>query len=177
MQAHESFPELGFTFTHANKTDINWTFVQRWGYEYPPPGYLTSKDYSRFSLEHACCITLAPTVVVNKRVYDAVGLYQSAYAKNTFDFNFYLRAARRFDTYFVDEVLVDYRLHPRQLTEEHWRTDGSPTGKIGTYLELLGLISELLGSAATSDEQFLREKLMSITAELSAHLTAVMPNL
>lgn len=177
MEAHESYRNLGFTFTHAAKTDIDWNFLQLWGYEFPPPGYLTGRAYCRFSLEHTCCISLAPTVVVNKRVHEAVGIYRAPFAKNTFDFNFYLRAAGRFDTYFIDEILVDYRLHKDQLTQQHWRTEASPTGRLGTYLELLGAISELLESASAVEQEFLRERLRFIANQLSTLLTLVLPAL
>jgi hypothetical protein len=108
-------------------------------------------------------------------VHQSIGKYQAMYAANTFDLNFYLRAATQFDTYFIDEVLVDYRLHDQQLTEEHWRTAGRPTGKIGTYLELIGLISQVQGVGI--DRGFLQERLAYCTSELSALLRVALPNL
>jgi glycosyltransferase involved in cell wall biosynthesis len=167
IKAMKLSDDIGFTFTHANKTDITWTAQRLWGYEFPREGLLSSADYLAFTLEHECCISLASTVLVRKPVYDSVGLYRAEFGTNTFDFNFYLRAARRFSTYFLPEVLVDYRLHPAQLTELHWRTPLSPTGKISTYLELLGLAATLMRDQAVLDTSFLADRTFNITKHLS----------
>jgi glycosyltransferase involved in cell wall biosynthesis len=167
LEAMKSSDDIGFTFTHANKTDLKWTVQRLWGYEFPREGHLSSADYLAFTLEHECCISLASTVLVRKQVYDSVGLYRAEFGANTFDFNFYLRAARRFSAYFLPEVLVDYRLHPAQLTELHWRTPVSPTGKISTYLELLGLAATLMRDQAVLDTSFLADRAFSITKHLA----------
>lgn len=176
--ALENHPSVGFSFAHANKTDKQWNVLRLWGYDFIKAGVSTGWEYLHFTLQHACCISLAPTVLVRMTVHNMIGGYQAMYAANTFDLNFYLRAATHFDTYFIDEVLVDYRLHDQQLTEEHWRTQSRPTGKIGTYLELIGLISQLQGvDASLLDRFFLQERLDYCTRELTALLRIAMPNL
>lgn len=173
----DAHPAVGFTFTHANKTDAEWRVARLWGYNFPPPGYLRRDDYIRLTLTHACCITLAPTVVVRRSLYESVGPYRAEYGSNTFDFNLYLRAALVSDSFFIDEVLVDYRLHPDQLTEVHWRSPSAPTGKIGTYLELLGLAAQLVRRPDLLPAEFVSERVRYMVSELTDLLRRPFPHL
>jgi hypothetical protein len=168
---------VGFTFTHANKTDAEWRVSRLWGYDFPPAGYLRRDDLIRFTLTHTCCITLAPTVVARRSIYESVGPYRAEHSANTFDFNLYLRAALICDSFFIDEVLVDYRLHPEQLGEAHWRNPSAPTGKIGTYLELLGLAAELIRRPDILPAEFVSERVRYIVSELTGLLRRPFPHL
>lgn len=144
LTAINSYPSVGFTFSHCNKVDSSGNFMQRWGYNFPPCGLMRGHDYLELTLKHRCCLTNSSTVLIRKSVLDSVGFFQSEYSSNTFDFNLWIRIASQFDTYFIDEVLADYRIHEQQISERHWRTPNSPTGSLGTTLELLSAIALLL---------------------------------
>lgn len=176
LAVHER-EKVGFTFTHAAKVSPDLEFIRLWGYEFFEGGGISGSDYLKRTLTTECCLTLASTVVIPIDVYRAVGPYKTVYAYNTFDFNLYLRIALNHDVYFVDEVLVDYRLHDRQLSEEHWRTDGQPTGKLATYLELIGVASQLITSRACDDTRFLAERLDSIARHCAGLLRVAFPSL
>lgn len=173
----DRYENVGFTFTHANKTDMEWRVQQLWGYVFPSPGLLTSKQYLEFTLTNECCVSLSSTVLMRRSVYQTVGKYRAEYGNNNFDFNLYLRAARSFPAYFIDEVLVDYRLHEKQVTETHWRNIKRPTGKISTYLNLIGLVGTLLNTALGIEEDFLALRLLSLASNLSRLLSGPFPEL
>jgi glycosyltransferase involved in cell wall biosynthesis len=177
LLALEENRSSGFSFTHANKVTLEWKPISRWGYNFLEAGHCSGDEYLKFTLLHRCCISLSSTVLVRRETYTRVGGYQPKYAINTFDFNFYLRAARYFDVSFIDECLVDYRIHHGQLSEEHWRSPATPTGKIGTYLELLGLIGDLGEPTPTLPAAFLRERIGTITQELGQLLSTTFTRL
>jgi glycosyltransferase involved in cell wall biosynthesis len=174
----EGHPEIAFTFTHANKTDEDWKPLRLWGYDFPPAGSISGKFYLELTLTHGCCLTLAPTVVMRKSVHDQLGGYRADIVSNTFDFNFYLRVGESFSCYFIDQILVDYRLHRAQLAEKHWRSRSRPTGKIATYLELLALIPRLFRAWPTArDQAFLQQRLEVLTRGLAELLHRPFPDL
>jgi len=62
----------------------------------------------------------------------------------------------------------------------HWRRKEMPTGKIGTYLEILGAIAALSDKKEFENKEkkkFLTKRLFDINRELSALLRQVIPEL
>lgn len=167
---HQKYPSLGFTFTHCNKMDEKGNFIRLWGYEFFKSGYIKGHDYIKFTLENGCCMTNSSTVLLRKKVHEKVGIYKGVYGENTFDFNMWLRIANSYDVFFIDEALVDYRLHPGQVSEIHWRRPEKPTGKLGTYLECFDAIARLLQTKEASKKtfrKFLAERLLTMDLETS----------
>jgi hypothetical protein len=81
--------------------------------------------------------------------------------------------------YFIDKVLCDYRIHKEQVSELHWRRKEKPTGKIGTYLEIIGVIAKLLNNKKLKDPKtktFLVKRLSEIDSELAKLLKQVVPD-
>jgi glycosyltransferase involved in cell wall biosynthesis len=180
IAVYEEHPDLGFVFTHANKVDINGNYLMRWGYDFTPSGYLFGLDYLFYTIKYGCCLTNSSTMICKKEVYRNVGLYEEEFAKNTFDFNMYIRITARFDVYFLDKVLADYRIHPDQFTEIHWRRKERPTGKIGTYLEILNAIGILLSDRRFTDVQkkeLVLKRIPKIDGDLAKLLISVIPEL
>ncbi len=174
---HTSHPNIALSFTHAYKVDEDLQPVCLWGYEFPSAGVLSGTEYLTFTFTHACCITLAPTVVIRSDIHREIGPYRSEYATNTFDFNLYLRVAMKHDVGFIAEPLADYRLHADQLTALHWRQPELPTGRIGTLLELLAALGEWEQSSAAPTPDFARDRRKYLLRELSRHLRQAIPSL
>ena len=180
IEIYQKYPNIGFIFTHADKIDINGKFIMRWGYDFTPPGYLSGLDYLFYTIKYGCCLTNSSTMICNKNVYKKVGPYEAEFVKNTFDFNMYIKIASRFDVYFLNKVLTDYRIHPQQISEIHWRRKNRPTGKIGTYLEIFKAIGLLLSNNSFKEKtkrKFVYERLPEIDKELTALLVKMAPEL
>lgn len=177
---YKKYPKLGFTFTHCNKVDEDGNFIMRWGYNFPPAGYIEGRDYLTDTIKYGCNLTNSSTTLLRKKVFEKVGKFQAEFATNTFDFNMWVRIAEKFDVYFIDKVLVDYRLHSDQVSELHWRRLEKPTGKIGSYLEVLKAISILMRSDYSKDRnhrQFLSKRLTELNKQCKELLIRIMPNL
>lgn len=173
---HLKYPKLGFTFTHCNKVNEKGDYLMRWGYQFSPGGYLKGNNYLYLTIKYGCCLSNSSTVLVRKDVFKKVGLFKQVYGANTFDFNMWIRIANDYDLYFIDKVLVDYRLHPKQVSEIHWRRPESPTGKIGTYLEIFDAIAKLFQNPEHKDKtkrNFLIKRLVEINTDLSRLLKQV----
>lgn len=92
----------------------------------------------------------------------------------------WVRIAERFDVYFIDKVLVDYRLHPDQVSEMHWRRPKKPTGKIGSYLEIFKAISITMKGDYAKDkhyQRFLSKRLLELNKQTKELLVKVIPEL
>jgi glycosyltransferase involved in cell wall biosynthesis len=152
----DEYPTVAFTFSHCNKVDELGRVLCRWGYDYPPAGLLHGEDYLLLTVKYCCCLTNSSTVLIRRRVVETAGPFREIYGHNTFDFNMWLRVANLFDLYFIDETLVDYRLHPHQMSERHWRTPGSPTGPIGSMFEIIGAIALILRKRNMQNEENLK---------------------
>ena len=177
---YQKYPRLGFVFTHANKVDINGNYLMKWGHNYPPSGYLTGLDYLFYTIKYGCCITNSSTMICNKKVYEKVGPYEGEFAKNTFDFNMYIKIAAKYDLYFLAEVLTDYKIHSSQVSKIHWRRKDRPTGKIGTYLDLFKAISLLLSDKRFKDnkkKKIVLKRIREIDKELTILLMKIVPEL
>lgn len=180
MKVYEKYPDLGFIFAHANKVDINGNFLMKWGYDFTPSGYLSGLDYLFYTIKYGCCLTNSSTMICNKKIYKKVGLYEAEFAKNTFDFNMYIKIASKFDVYFLNKVLSDYRIHTEQVSEIHWRRKERPTGKIGTYLEIFKAMGLLLDNDNFTDQRkkkFIYKQLPKIDKELTLLLMKIAPEL
>lgn len=171
---------LGFTFAHCNKVDEEGEFIQKWGYKYPSKGKMSGVEYLYYTLKYQSCLTNSSTVLVSAKVYKEVGDFTFEKGKNTFDFNMWIKIASRFDVFFIDRVICDYRVHKDQVSETHWGKKSIPTGKIGTYLELYKVISILdkkVNESSLFDKSFLYKETDKVTKNLTALLTKVLPEL
>lgn len=177
LTAIHSYPSVGFTFSHCNKIDSNGNLIQRWGYNFPPSGFIRGHDYLEVTLKYGCCLTNSSTVLIRKSVLDSVGCFQSEYGSNTFDFNLWIRIASQFDTYFINEVLADYCIHEQQVSERHWRTPNSPTGSLGTTLELLSAIALLLKNKLNDKPEFLSDCIVRIATQQADIIKIFIPDL
>jgi len=175
----DAFPQVGFSFSHCNKVNEQGEFIRLWGYDFPPAGYLRGRDYLILTIKYGCCLTNSSTVLLRRSVFDIVGLFKEVYGSNTFDFNMWLRIANVFDVYFIDEVLVDYRLHADQISELHWRTPSTPTGPLGAILEIIGVIAVLIRDEACSDEdrKFLADRLTQLNTKSAQLMKSFVANL
>lgn len=178
-RAHKRPPNLGFSFSHCNKVDVNGHYLMRWGYDFLPAGYSKGWEYLDYTLKFGCNLTNSSTVLLNKSVFKEVGKFEVEYATNTFDFNMWIKIASKFNVYFIDKVLSDYRIHPDQVSELHWRR--KKTGKVGTYLEIYGAISKLLSNKEyikiPGKKEFLSKNIREINKELTGLLTGALPEL
>ena len=167
-----------FSFTHVRKVDLDLRPIDRWGYQYLTPGIHSGKNYILASIELGCCLSLAPSIVMRKDSIDRAGLFTDSLAFNTFDFNFWLRLAAIGDVYFLDEVLLDYRIHPDQMTETYWRKPRMPLGLLGSTLELLRAASGLLQSGADQEElKIIREHLPDLVSRAARYSRICLPDL
>lgn len=176
----DEFPKVGFTFTHCNKVDENGAFLRLWGYDFPPSGYMSGYEYLTQTVKYGSCLTLAPSVVVRKNAYAKAGKFEQVYGHNTFDFNMWIRLASQFDVYFIDKVLINYRIHSKQMSEVHWRTKDKPTGLLSSKLEVMNAIAILLKSSHLlhrQDAVFLATRLQDITSEATQLILQFTPNL
>lgn len=170
VDVHNTHPTVGFTFTHCNKVDEAGNFIKRWGYNFTPAGHLKELDYLFYTLDYEACLTNSSTVLLKREVFNSVGEFRVEFARNVFDFNMWIRIASCYDTFFIDEVLCDYRIHDDQVSQLHWRK--KKTGKIGTYLELLHIISILQEREYEFKKNYVVSKLRSLTKNLSEFLLA-----
>lgn len=180
VAALDSDVRIGFTFSHCNKVDERGDFICLWGYDYPTAGFLTGRDYLMWTVRFGCCLTNSSTVALRRSVFDTVGKFEEQFTHNTFDFNMWIRVASSFDVFFIDSVLVDYRLHDDQMSKRHWRIPSQPTGRLGTLLELTHAIVVLLQNAEpgnSESECFLAHRLDWVNQESAKLLRRFIPTL
>lgn len=181
IRVHESKSTIGFSFTYCNKVDLKGKYLMKWGYKFPPAGYLDKYKYLDYTIKFGSCLTNSSTVLINKKVFAKIGYFEAPFSTNTFDFNMWIRIALEYPIYFINETLCDYRIHKEQVSELHWRRPERPTGKIGTYLEIFGAITYLLDKpdSFNSDKKrnFLLGKLEEHNKALSLLLKQSLPEL
>ncbi|HAI22534.1 TPA: hypothetical protein DCP77_00530 [Candidatus Collierbacteria bacterium] len=144
VNALEENPTAMMSYTQANKVDQKLNYISIWSDLYPNEGLIKGQDYLSYTIERGCCVTIAPTVVLRRDVFDKVGLFTDELCYNSFDFNMWIKIANEFDLVFTKEILVNYRLHEKQMSKEHWFTKGYPTGRLATMIELIKGVSLLL---------------------------------
>jgi|GEM_PF-1804695 len=137
IKALEEHPTAMMSYTQANKVDPELKHLSIWSDLYPNEGLIRGQDYLLYSIENGCCVTIAPTVVIRRSVFDKVGKFTDELCYNSFDFNMWIKIASEFDLVFTKEILVNYRLHEKQMSKEHWFTKGYPTGRLATMIELI----------------------------------------
>jgi len=180
VSVYDKYPNLGFIFSHCNKVDENGSFMRRWGYDFPPAGYIKGFDYLLLMIKYGCNLTNSSTTLIRADVFKTVGLFEKRFAANTFDFNMWIKIAEHFDVYFINKVLVDYRIHSNQVSELHWRRTKKQTGRTGSYLEIMRALAILLNSEYIHDKnnrELLSESLTDLTCNLSKELKTIIPEL
>lgn len=170
LKVHLDNKNIGFSFSHCNKVDIKGNVINRWGYKFTPAGLIRGVNYLYYSIKYESCLTNSSTVLINKRVFNKVGKFEAPFGANTFDFNMWIKIAKHYPVYFINQVLSDYRLHSNQVSEVHWRRPERQTGKIGTCLELYGAICYLLTNdklIGTSKKKLITKRIANISEQLS----------
>lgn len=166
IRALENHQSAGFAYTRVNQIDRSRNSLGPWGYTYLANGLHEGRDYILESIRHACCLTLAPSVTMRLAAVRKAGRFEALYAFNTFDFNLWLRLAMLADVVFLDEVLLDYRVHAGQMTELYWRMAERPMGALGSMLELLAAGAALLRSGVSERQlELLKECLPQLVAK------------
>ncbi len=132
----ENQSSVGFLYTQANKVTEKLKYISIWSKLYPNTGLIKGYDYLKYTIDQGCCITIAPTVVFPICVFKTVGLFNDDLCYNSFDFNMWIRIASKFDVYFIKEILVDYRIHKKQMSEIYWRSKDKAKGRLATMIEL-----------------------------------------
>jgi len=169
IKVHEQHQSVGFTFARCNKVDKNGKFIHEWGYDFVPPWFLKGLDYLFYTLDYEACLTNSSTVLLKKEVFETVGNFKSELSSNVFDFNMWIRIASVYDSFFIDKVLCDYRLHSGQVSQLHWRD--KKTGKVGTYLELLRILDILQKNRYNfKTEEYVYDKFNSLLYTLATHI-------
>ena len=179
--ALEKNPTAMMSYTQANKVDPQLNYISIWSELFPNEGLIRGSDYLMYSIEKGCCVTIAPTVVLRRAVFDKVGLFTDELCFNSFDFNMWIRIANEFDLVFIKEVLINYRLHEKQMSKEHWFTKGYPTGRLATMMELIKatyLMMQKEGVKTDFQKQtFLREKISEFNKLAAGYARDLIPGL
>jgi glycosyltransferase involved in cell wall biosynthesis len=77
-------------------------------------GYYKTNTPSLENLFKECVIS-QPTVFMRREVYDNVGLFDEG-LNYTMDYDYWIRVAKKYEFYFIDEVLASTRLHNNTKT-------------------------------------------------------------
>lgn len=131
----EQYPSAGMSYTQANKVNINLDYISIWSDLNPGEGLIKGNDYLRFTIENGCCVTIAPSVVIRKSAYESIGPFANEICFNSFDFNYWIRMANNYDICFIEEVLVYYRIHEGQMSQNYWWQQKAK-GRLATMLEI-----------------------------------------
>lgn len=181
VSVFSKYPNIGFTFAHINKVDKDGNLLTKWGYQFTPAGLIKGIDYLLDTAKYSSCLTNSSSVVMNKKVFKEIGEFEAPLSQNTFDFNMWIKIANKFDIYFIDKILSDYRIHEDQVSEIHWRDKKKHTGKLGTYIELFQLASYILAKEevkTNKDSYDLIIKQISVwDIEMTKLLRELVPNL
>ncbi len=181
IKALEENPTAMMSYTQANKVDPELKYISIWSDLYPNEGLISGHDYLLYSIEKGCCVTIAPTVVIRRSVFDKVGKFTDELCYNSFDFNMWIKIANEFDLVFTKEILVNYRLHEKQMSKEHWFTKGYPTGRLATMMELIKACHLLLKKEniieATEKVKYLNEKIEEFNKLASEYAKSLIPGL
>jgi len=170
VRVHKAHPNVGLSFSHCNKVDQDGRYIRQWGYDFMPAGLARGVDYLYWTLHYEACLTNSSTALLKTSVLRKHGKFVVAYARNVFDFNMWIKIASDFDVYFIDKNLCDYRIHPLQVSQLHWRDKF--TGKIGTYLELFHILSLLVSRSYPFSEDYLEIKIEHLTQKMAEYLKA-----
>lgn len=179
--ALEENPTAMMSYTQANKVDPQLNYISIWSELFPNEGLIRGSDYLMYSIEKGCCVTIAPTVVLRRDVFKKVGLFTDELCFNSFDFNMWIKIADKFDLVFIKEVLVNHRLHEKQMSKGHWFTKGYPTGRLATMMELIKAASLMMQKEEiktdTQKQTFLREKVAEFDKLAAGYARNLIPGL
>ncbi|MGH9826976.1 MAG: hypothetical protein ACREDR_27425, partial [Blastocatellia bacterium] len=176
LEALERHGSVGFTFPLVKRVDARGQLLNMWYEDYQMSGLIEGQRYIELTIERGRCISLAPSMVFRKSVYDVVGPYRQVYGYNTFDFNMWLRICLDFDVFHIDEPLFEYTIHDKQMSEKHWRNPALPSGRIGTAIELVDAIARLLvesNSESIDRRRYLSSKLLQINRTFAGLVAGV----
>lgn len=180
LKIFSKYKNIGFTFSHINKMDEKGKILSKWGYKFFKNGLIHGENYIKTTINNLCCMTNSSSVLINKKVFEMVGYFESPFARNTFDLNMWIKIANRFNVYFIEKILSNYRIHKNQISELHWRRKDRQTGKVGTYLELFEAIRLLIkkpDSKKEVDAISLIDKQGDINKKISVLLKELVPEL
>lgn len=147
----DASPTAGMAYARGRRVDIMGNELGLW--EHPEGQHLMrGREFILWSVRRAGTTAVPSGVVIRKSAYEAVGPYGQPPLLSSFDASFYLRVARRFDVAMVDDVLIDYTLHPSQISEDVWRRQ-ILDGWIDASLETLGASGWLLANGDVSPDE------------------------
>jgi glycosyltransferase involved in cell wall biosynthesis len=158
-------PSAGLVFTKARRTDCLSRPMGIWRSP-KTAGVMSGRDYILATLRSCGSYTIPSSALIRKAAYAAVGPYDGR-RLSSFDVNYFLRLAMQFDIAFVDEVLVDYTLHPCQISEEIWRAQRLE-GFADASLEMLSAATWLLHQPVLPDET--RHEIATILEDINQKL-------
>lgn len=167
VAALENNPSAMMSYAQANKVDSQLKYLTIWSDLYPNEGLIKGIDYVMYSIKKGSCVTIAPTVVLRKSVFNKVGLFTDELCHNSFDFNMWLRIAYQFDLVFIKEILINYRLHEKQMSKTHWFTKGFPTGRLATMTELINVTTLLMQKKEIRNNQTKMDYLINKITEFN----------
>ncbi|MBI2065543.1 MAG: glycosyltransferase [Candidatus Zambryskibacteria bacterium] len=161
----ENNDKIAFSFPNLFKADQNLKPLELWSKVHPEEGLISGQDYLKYIFNHECCITLSPSVVMRHNIYKKVGEFKDFLCFNSFDFNMWLRIAKDFDVYCIEEPLMLWRVHEGQMSNEYWWSHKKAKGKIATMVEMLYALSYL----KNADAEYIKGKSASFSKSLSEH--------
>lgn len=161
----ENNDKIAFSFSNLFKADQNLEPLEFWSKVHPKEGFMSGQDYLKYTFDCECCITLAPSVVMRHSIYKEVGEFKDFICFNSFDFNMWLRIAKNFDIYCIEEPLLLWRVHEGQMSNEYWWLHKKAKGKIATMIEMLYALSYL----KNADIEYIKEKTSSFSKKLSKY--------
>jgi glycosyltransferase involved in cell wall biosynthesis len=169
-----------FSYTQANKVDKDLNYMSLWSPHYPNEGLIKAPDYLFFTLDKEQCVTIAPTILYRTSMMKQEK-FSDEICFNSFDFNLILKLAAKYDIFFVKEILVNYRLHEKQMSQTYWWSDEKVKGKTATYLELQNALIYAFEIAIKNNDnervEWLKIKLKKYVAELSQYIRKIIKDL
>jgi glycosyltransferase involved in cell wall biosynthesis len=170
----ESYPTAGMAMSLSRRADCLGRQLGDWWLPTSPhqKGLMTGRDYLMLGLWMIGTPALPSSVTIRKSAYEKVGLY-GGISKSSFDLNYYLRVARQFDIAIVKEILIEYTLHPGQISEEVWRKQVQE-GRVDNCLEILDLATWLLEQETLPDQarREIATTLREVTQRISRYVAA-----
>jgi len=174
--------KAAFSYCKANKVDKNGKYLSLWSDLYPKVGLIKAPGYLIYSAGKNCCVTIAPTVVFRKDIFNKVGGFSDKLVFNSFDFNLYLRIALKYEIFFINKVLIKYRVHNKQMSQTYWWSEDKLKGRVATMLEIQQAIWNLInGNHKVAKNRDLLESLMKAgdktTEQLAIYIKKILPDI
>jgi len=177
----DKYSTVGFTFPLLKRVDVKRNFLNMWWEDYNKKKLLIKGiDYILMTIEKERCISLAPSMVFRKSIFERLGPFKQVYGFNTFDFNMWFKIAEKYDVYHINKILFEYTIHKNQMSQRHWRAPESPTGPIGMSIEIIDSIARLVDSSIVDKKKYrklLSVKLLNLNMKLTRDITIVIKDL